>query len=55
MALVCGYGYIHCCMEGGYVRDCRGYRGCTVGMVVESVGGECVGGRGNVVIGWGMM
>jgi hypothetical protein len=39
-------------MEGTYVRDCRGYKGC---MLIESVGGECVGGRGNVVIGWGMI
>jgi hypothetical protein len=38
-----------------YVRDCRGYLGCMVGMVVESVGGEYVGERGNVVTGWGMI
>jgi hypothetical protein len=24
-------------------------------MLIESVGGECVGGRGKVVIGWGMI
>jgi hypothetical protein len=42
-------------VEGTYVRDCREYRGCMVGMIVYSVGGECVGGRGNVATGWAMI
>jgi hypothetical protein len=42
-------------MEGTYVSDCRGYRECMVCMVIESIGGECVGGRGNVGTGWGMI
>jgi hypothetical protein len=38
-------------VEGVCVRDCRGSGLYTVG-IGQSAGGECVGGRGTVLIGW---
>jgi hypothetical protein len=38
-------------LEGACVSDCRGLGLCTVGTVGLSVHGECVGGKGSVVIG----
>jgi hypothetical protein len=51
VALVCGC--ISVVVEGACVRDCRGLGLCQVGTVGWSVGGECAGGRGSVVTGWG--
>jgi hypothetical protein len=39
--------------KGVCVRDCRSLELCTVGRVGYSVGSECVGGRANMVTGWG--
>jgi hypothetical protein len=36
-------------VEGTCIWDCRGLGLCLVGTIGYSVGGECVGGRGNVV------
>jgi hypothetical protein len=35
------------------VRDCRGLGMCKVGIVLWSLGDECVGGRSSLVTGWG--
>jgi hypothetical protein len=51
---LCVFGYISVVVEEGvYFRNCRGLGLCKVGIVVCSVGDECEGGRGSLVIGWG--
>jgi hypothetical protein len=53
---LCVFGEYFCCCSGGcFVRDCRGLGLCTVGTVDWLAAGECVGGRGSVVTGWGRM
>jgi hypothetical protein len=54
--LVCVFGYISVVVEEGVcVRDSRGLVLCKVGIVGCSVGDECEGGRGYLVIGWERM
>jgi hypothetical protein len=48
------FGYISVVVvEGVFVRDCRGMGLCAIGTVGQTVGGECAGGKGRVVTGWG--
>jgi hypothetical protein len=52
----CVFGYISVVVEEGvYVRDCRVWGLCKVGIVGWSAGGECKGGRGSLVTGWERM
>jgi hypothetical protein len=40
-------------VEGACVRNCRGLGVCMASTVGYSVGGKCVGEKGNVVTNWG--
>jgi hypothetical protein len=52
---LCIFGCISLVVEGACVRDYGGLGLCKVGIVGWSIGDECVGGRGSLVIGWGRM